>query len=211
MKWQTGQWPIQVAVNVSAIQFARADFVDSVITVLRETGLNPSLLELEITESSFHRDLEDNVRKMHLLKKLGIRLSVDDFGTGYSSLGCLQNMPIDALKVDRSFTAKLVTSATGVSMVGAIISMAHALALRVVAEGVETPEQLDIIRRLGCDEVQGYRCGRPEDSSAASERVRRETATDPLASDLAKLASALASADSELVRKEAPIPAEAHR
>lgn len=211
VKWQAGKWPVQVAVNVSAIQFARTDFVDSVITVLRETGLNPSLLELEITESSFHRDLDDNVRKMHLLKEAGIRLSVDDFGTGYSSLGCLQNMPIDAVKVDRSFTANLAKSATGVSMVGAIISMAHALALRVVVEGVETAEQLGIVRRLGSDEVQGYLCGRPEDSSAASERVRRETVLNPASSDLATLASALETPEREPAGNAGVVAAEAPR
>jgi EAL domain-containing protein (putative c-di-GMP-specific phosphodiesterase class I) len=176
LKWQDGGSPVHVAVNVSAVQFARADFAGSIAGILRETGLKPELLELELTESSLIKDLEDGIAKMKALKKLGVRFSVDDFGTGYSSLSCLQNMPVDALKIDRSFTAKLDSSPPALSMVRAIIAMARALGLRIVTEGVENSAQVEILRQLGCDEVQGYYYGRPEDASASLDRVLRETA-----------------------------------
>ena len=141
LKWQTGPSPIQVAVNVSAVQFARADFVSSITGILRETGMKPALLELELTESTLIKDREDAVRKMELLKKLGVRFSIDDFGTGYSSLSYLQNMPVDALKIDRSFTARLGSSENALSMVRALIAMGRALNLRIVVEGVENSAQ----------------------------------------------------------------------
>lgn len=176
LNWQAGEHPVQIAVNVSAIQFARADFVKSVVGILRETGLQPSLLELEITESAFIRDREDGIRKMEQLKHLGVRISIDDFGTGYSSLSYLQHMPLDSLKIDRSFTAKLGSSPTALSMVRAIIAMARALGLRIVTEGVENTAQVELLRVLGTDDVQGYYYGRPEDAAATIERVARQTA-----------------------------------
>jgi diguanylate cyclase (GGDEF)-like protein/PAS domain S-box-containing protein len=192
VEWQSVQARIQVAVNVSAVQFSRADFVDTVVEVLRETGLNPRLLDLELTESSFVRDKDDSVRKMNALRQYGVRISIDDFGTGYSSLSYLQSMPVDALKVDRSFTAKIASSPTAVSMVRAVIAMARALGLRVVTEGVENPDQEDILRHLGCDEVQGYLYGRPEDPEASMQRVWREASTTL---PLAALGSAVAAAE----------------
>ena len=108
---------------------------------------------------------------MHLLGMLGVRMSIDDFGTGYSSLSYLQNMPVDALKVDRSFAAKLGSSQPALSMVRAMIAMARALGIRVVMEGVENSAQVEILRQLGCDEVQGYFYGRPEDAQASVERI----------------------------------------
>lgn len=182
VEWQAAGRDIQVAVNVSAVQFGRADFVDTVVEVLRETGLSARLLDLELTESSFVRDRDDSIRKMNALRRYGVRISIDDFGTGYSSLSYLQNMPVDALKVDRTFTARIASSQTAVSMVRAIIAMARALGLRVVTEGVENLDQVEILRHLGCDEVQGFLYGRPEDHHAAAERVWREaTSTLPLA------------------------------
>jgi EAL domain-containing protein (putative c-di-GMP-specific phosphodiesterase class I) len=111
---------------------------------------------------------------MHLLKELGVGLSLDDFGTGYSSLSYLQNMPVDALKVDRSFTARFGSSPTALSMVRAIIAMARALEIRVVTEGVENSTQAEILQQLGCDHVQGYYYGRPEDAKASVERISRD-------------------------------------
>jgi EAL domain-containing protein (putative c-di-GMP-specific phosphodiesterase class I) len=171
LKWQAGPSPVRVAVNVSAVQFARAGFVNSIVEVLRETGLRPALLELELTESTLIRDHDEGIRKMQRLKNLGVRISIDDFGTGYSSLSYLQNMPLDALKIDRSFTMKLGSSQTALSMVRAIIAMARALGLRIVTEGVENYSQVEILRRLGCDEIQGYYCGRPEVAEASVDRV----------------------------------------
>jgi diguanylate cyclase (GGDEF)-like protein/PAS domain S-box-containing protein len=192
VEWQVAQTPIQVAVNVSAVQFGRADFVDSVVEVLRETGLSPRLLDLELTESGFVRDRDDSIRKMNALRRYGIRISIDDFGTGYSSLSYLQNMPVDALKVDRSFTSKIASSPTAVSMVRAVIAMARALGLRVVTEGVENLDQADILRHLGCDEVQGFLYGRPEDHQQSLERVWREASS---AVPLAALGSAVSRAE----------------
>ena len=119
---QIGLAPVRVAVNVSAVQFGRADFVESVLAIVRETGLSPRLLELELTESTLVRDREESARKMEELRTFGIRIAIDDFGTGYSSLSYLQNMPVDTLKVDRTFTSRLGTSSTAVTMVRAIIA-----------------------------------------------------------------------------------------
>jgi len=170
-QWQTRHSAVRVAVNVSATQFARPDFVNSVIEILQETGLKPALLELEMTESSVIQDREDAVRKMQDLRRLGVRFSIDDFGTGYSSLSYIQYMPVDVIKIDRSFTAKLGTSRRALSMVRAIIAMARALGLRVVTEGVEKSAQVEVLRELGCDDVQGYYFGKPEDGEASVARV----------------------------------------
>ncbi len=175
LKWQMGQSPVHVAVNVSAVQFTRADFVNSIVEILRETGLRPALLELELTESALMRDRDDGIRKMQRLRDLGVRISIDDFGTGYSSLSYLQNMPLDSLKIDRSFTMRLGSSQTALSMVRAIIAMASALGLRIVTEGVENSAQVEILRLLGCDDIQGYFCGRPEGAEASIARVLRQT------------------------------------
>lgn len=174
LAWQTPGAPVRAAVNVSAAQFARPDFVNTVIEVLQETGLKPALLELEMTESTVIQDREDVVRKMQDLRRLGIRFSIDDFGTGYSSLSYIQYMPVDVLKIDRSFTARLGSSRRALSMVRAIIAMARALGLRVVTEGVEKAAQVDVLRKLGCDDVQGYFYGRPEDGDASVARALRE-------------------------------------
>jgi EAL domain-containing protein (putative c-di-GMP-specific phosphodiesterase class I) len=112
LKWQAGLSPVRVAVNVSAVQFVRSGFVNSVVDILRETGLRPALLELELTESALIRDHDDGIRKMQRPRNLGVQISVDDFGTGYSSLSYLQTMPLDALKIDRSFTTNLDSSPT---------------------------------------------------------------------------------------------------
>lgn len=195
LEWQRGEHPVQVSVNVSAIQFARADFVKSIIDVLRETGLRPELLELELTESALIRDREDGIRKMEQLKHFGVRISIDDFGTGYSSLSYLQNMPLDSLKIDRSFTSRLGSSQPALSMVRAIIAMARALGLRIVTEGVENAAQVELLRRLGTDDVQGYYYGRPEDGAATVERVTRDSGTQtqaapPMTGDLVAIQAA---------------------
>ena len=174
VEWQTGLTPVRVAVNVSAVQFGRADFVESVLGIVRETGLYPRLLELELTESSLVKDPEESAKKMMELRAFGVRIAIDDFGTGYSSLSYLQHMAVDTLKVDRTFTARLGRNSTSVTMVRAIIAMGQALGLRIVTEGVETETQAEILRQLGSDEVQGDLYGRPETARAALERVWRE-------------------------------------
>jgi EAL domain-containing protein (putative c-di-GMP-specific phosphodiesterase class I) len=160
--WQRhGLQSVRVAVNVSALEFARTGFVESVLALLDETGLNGNLLELELTESTLMRDLDESVRKMSGLRERGVRISIDDFGTGYSSLGYLARLPIDTLKIDRSFVAELGVNQTALSLIDGMISLAHSIGKRVIVEGVETDWQLTTLRDLGCDEVQGFLLGRP--------------------------------------------------
>ena len=180
-----------VAVNVSAVQFARTDFADIVRRALARAGLHPSLLELELTESLLLRNMDENIRKMHELRAMGIRIAIDDFGTGYSSLGYLDRMPIDALKIDRSFVQSMESSATGTSLIRSIVAMAHGMNLRVVVEGVETAAQLQALASTGCDEVQGFLLGRPEPRAQALLRVRSEQDNVGASESLAALSVAL--------------------
>ncbi len=168
-EWQrAGQTPVTVAVNVSATQFTRAGFVESVATVLRETGLDPSLLELELTESVVMRDIKESAWQMEQLRNLGVSLSIDDFGTGYSSLSYLRMLPVHTVKIDRSFLRELDSPPNTMPLVGAIVALAHSLQLRVVAEGVESQSQLAALRALGCDRVQGYLIGEPLPTEAVT-------------------------------------------
>ena len=160
--WQEhGLRGVRVAVNVSALQFARAEFVGSVLRTLDETGLPGHLLDLELTETTLMRDMDEAIRKMTRLHQRGISISIDDFGTGYSSLGYLPRLPVDTLKIDRSFVADLGVNSTALSLVEGMISLAHSIDKRVVVEGVETYEQLDVLRHIGADEIQGFLLGRP--------------------------------------------------
>ncbi len=128
---------------------------------MRRTGVPPRHLELEITESAIIDNAEDAIKVMMALKELGVKLSLDDFGTGYSSLNYLKRFPVDRLKIDRSFVAEIVNDQTGQLIAENIVKLAHALELKIVAEGVETVEQLNLIRAMGCDELQGYIFSRP--------------------------------------------------
>jgi PAS domain S-box-containing protein/diguanylate cyclase (GGDEF)-like protein len=169
--WTDSGRSIGVAVNISPMQFMRPDFTQAVVEALSVSSFPPALLELEITEGIFIRDLNVAVSRIRELQRLGLSIALDDFGTGYSSLSYLQRMPIDAVKLDRSFVSDLTTDPATVSMVRSVLSMADALNLRVVTEGVETEEQLEILRSLGCDEAQGYLLGRPESADMALRRV----------------------------------------
>ena len=162
---------IGIAVNISPMQFMRPDFTHSITEILTILNFPPRLVELEITEGIFIRDLNLAVIRIRELQRLGLSVALDDFGTGYSSLSYLQRMPIDAVKLDRSFVNDLTTDAATVSMVRSVLAMAEALCLRVITEGVETQQQLDILRALGCDEAQGYLLGRPESAEMALQRV----------------------------------------
>ena len=164
---QAGYSPIGVSVNVSALQFSRPDFVDTIGEVLSASGLAPPLLELELTESVVIRDVRESAEKMEQLRALGVKISVDDFGAGYSSLSYLQRLPIDILKLDRSFVEEFKTEAGGSSLVQGIVSLAHGLGIRVTAEGVETEQQLDLVHHSGCDKVQGFLLGRPSPPASA--------------------------------------------
>ena len=160
--WQAaGLGPLRLAVNLSARQFNEPNLVASIADVLRDTGLAPGCLELELTESLFMHDVALAVSQLHDMKALGVQLSIDDFGTGYSSFAYLRTFPIDVLKIDRSFVGDVASDHDDAAIVVSIIALAHNLKLRVVAEGVETAAQLDYLRRHGCDEAQGYYFSHP--------------------------------------------------
>ncbi len=162
--WQDAGLPkLKVAVNLSARQLRDNAFVPLVVQILAETGLDPHDLELELTESALMGDASDTVCKLLRLKELGISISVDDFGTGYSSLSYLKHLPIDTIKVDRSFVRDIVDDPDDAAIVDAIVAMAHALNLNVIAEGVETREQLEFLRQRKCQQAQGYYFARPLD------------------------------------------------
>ena len=157
MLWQdAGLAPMRLSVNFSARQFEQPTFISSVSEILKETNLDPRWLELELTESSVMKDPEQAIEKLHELKIMGIKVAIDDFGTGYSSLNYLKRFPIDTLKIDRSFVSDICKDPHDTAIVRAIITLGHALDLTVVAEGVETQEQLQYLSSLDCDVVQGF-------------------------------------------------------
>ncbi|MDF3035307.1 MAG: domain S-box protein [Paucimonas sp.] len=148
--------PIMVSVNISVRQFKQAKFVDHVIDVVRESGMDPQYLELELTESMLMTSAADLADMLDRLKNAGIKLAIDDFGTGYSSLSYLKRLPVDKLKIDQSFVRDVPRDRNDVAIVNAIIALARSMELTVLAEGVETKEQLEFLREQGCDGVQGY-------------------------------------------------------
>ena len=150
-----------MSVNLSRRQLNKADLIDRVRQVFAETRIAPQQLVLEITESTVMSDLENGLEVLANLRNLGVKLSMDDFGTGYSSLSSLHRLPIDALKVDRSFVSRMVAETDAALLVRTIAALARNLDLTIVAEGVETREQLAYLAARGCDVVQGYLFGRP--------------------------------------------------
>ncbi|MDI3356624.1 EAL domain-containing protein [Pseudomonas sp. UYIF39] len=155
--WQAAGLPkIYMSVNMSAIDFRQRDFVDGIEQTLKQTGLEPALLELEITEGVLMQNIETTVNALTRLKAMGVRLAIDDFGTGYSSLSYLRRFPIDVLKIDQSFIRGLSSDSNDAALVSAIISLGRSLKLTIIAEGVETLEQLDFLKAHQCEEGQGY-------------------------------------------------------
>jgi len=180
--WQdAGLGMLRVAVNLSARQFGAADLVPSIEAALRDSGLAPSCLELELTESLFMGDIAPAVELLHRMKALGVNLSIDDFGTGYSSFSYLSRFPIDVLKIDRSFVSDITHDANDAAIVDSIIALAHNLRLSVIAEGVETAEQLDYLRLQGCDEMQGYYFSRPLPAEDFARLLCKQAAQDAAA------------------------------
>jgi diguanylate cyclase (GGDEF)-like protein len=159
-----GLSPPRIAVNVSPLQLGQPDFVRCLEAVLQKYPLSSSGLDLEITESVLMEDLSGNTEKLRQAKAAGLGVSIDDFGTGYSSLGYISRLPIDALKIDRSFVIRMSDDPQELSIVTTIISLAHALDLKVIAEGVETAQQAQLLRLLKCDQIQGYWLARPQSS-----------------------------------------------
>ena len=158
---EAGFAPIRMAVNLSARQFHSQDLAKRIAGILEETGMSPSHLELELTESTIMRDTESTIRLLHELSEMGITLSIDDFGTGYSSLAYMKHFPLDRLKIDQSFVRDITSSRPEAEMIVPIIALGHSMKLRVLAEGVEFEEQLNYLRKQGCDEIQGFLCSRP--------------------------------------------------
>jgi EAL domain-containing protein (putative c-di-GMP-specific phosphodiesterase class I) len=169
---QAAQWhaampdraPVAISVNLSAVQIANAMLPDTVAMAVRAADLDPSTLRLEITESVLIGETAGLTENLASLRELGVQLVLDDFGTGYSSLGYLTRLPLDALKVDRAFVAGLGHDPQDTSITEAIIAMARALSLPVICEGVETEMQLAELRRMGCDQIQGYYFSPPVDA-----------------------------------------------
>jgi EAL domain-containing protein (putative c-di-GMP-specific phosphodiesterase class I) len=153
--------PVPVAINLSARQFRRQDVCETIKRVLAEFEIEPRLLEIEITESAAMDNAEDMVTTLRDLKALGVRVAIDDFGTGYSSLSYLKRFPVDSIKIDRSFIGQVADNPDDAAIARAIITMAHSLQLKVIAEGVETAAQLAFLVSNGCDEVQGYYFSHP--------------------------------------------------
>lgn len=173
---QAAEWHAQglrliVSVNVSAVQFHRAGFVDRVAQALREPGLTPGLLELELTESILIQDAQEAMVRLQALSQLGVKLAIDDFGTGYSSLGYLKRFPIDRLKIDRSFVRGLPSDESDAGIVNAIVNLGRALHLEIVAEGVETEDQRAFLARTGCEQYQGFLFAPALDSASFEARI----------------------------------------
>src|ERR1700753_1598825 len=159
--WQAQGLHLRMAVNLSARQFRQDGLIETVRGALAAAGLEPRYLELELTESAVMQDAESSVQIMRRLSDLGLRISIDDFGTGYSSLSYLRRLPLDVLKIDRSFVQGIGKSAEDDAIVQAIISMARSLGLSVTAEGIETSEQARLLREWSCETGQGYLFARP--------------------------------------------------
>jgi EAL domain-containing protein (putative c-di-GMP-specific phosphodiesterase class I) len=153
---------MQIAVNLSPAQFMHGDVVSLVHSILLETGLAPDRLELEITEGVLIEDFDRGLALLRRLKSLGVRISMDDFGSGYSSLSYLQAFPFDKIKIDRTFVMNLGRNPQSAAIVRAVIDLGHGLEMSIVAEGVETQEQLSFLADEGCDAVQGYLLGKPQ-------------------------------------------------
>jgi EAL domain-containing protein (putative c-di-GMP-specific phosphodiesterase class I) len=165
---------LSISVNLSAKQLSIPELAVSVQKVLDETGISPQSLILEITETAIIRNTEMSVRVLQDIKKMGIRLYMDDFGTGYSSLSCLHQFPLTGLKIDQNFVKRAGESRDYAAIVQAIVVLARNLGMSLVAEGIETPEQLALLLAMECDKGQGYYFARPMDAAAAGEYIRRE-------------------------------------
>jgi EAL domain-containing protein (putative c-di-GMP-specific phosphodiesterase class I) len=168
--------PLQIAVNLSPIQFRHGDLPGLVHSVLLETGLMPTRLELEITEGVLVKDFNRGLSILRRLKLIGVRIAMDDFGTWYSSLSYLQSFPFDKIKIDQSFISNLKSNSQSAAIVRAVIGLAHGLNLPVLAEGVEAKTQLDFLAAESCDEVQGYLLGRPRPIMEYSKLIGRNDA-----------------------------------
>ena len=175
--WQRSGLVTRIAVNLSALQFRQPDLAGTILDILGKNGLDPASgsLELELTESLLMRDVGRAITTLERLREMGVHISIDDFGTGYSSLSYLKRFPINSLKIDQSFVRDISGDRDGGAIVGAIIALGHSLRLTVIAEGVETAEQLDYLRKAGCDEMQGYLFSRPIPAEEMTRLLQNDT------------------------------------
>jgi len=172
-QWQEmGLPPIEMTVNVSPKQVQQANFLEVVKSALDESGLDPQYLGLEITETVLMSTDDSTIKLMNELREMNVRVSIDDFGKGNSSLNYLTQLPTDAIKIDESFIRNVVADPDAAAITGAVIAMAHSLKLRVVAEGIETLDQLEFLRSLNCDEIQGYFVSRPVEPESLAHILR---------------------------------------
>ncbi|MBF0193424.1 MAG: EAL domain-containing protein [Magnetococcales bacterium] len=172
-KWQEmGLPPLKIAVNLSSVQFREPDLVETVALTIKNSGLEPKFLELEITESVAMEGANKTIATLECLHALGLSISIDDFGTGYSSLSYLKRFPVSKVKIDQSFVQDLETASESAAICNAVIQLGHSLNLQVIAEGVETIEQLNQTRKLGCDQIQGYYYSRPLDAKAFTSFIK---------------------------------------
>jgi diguanylate cyclase (GGDEF)-like protein len=192
--WQmSGLPPLRVAINLSATQFRQPNLLGAIRSALEKHNLQPKFLEIELTESAVMTNAEGSVAILEQLSRMGVVVAIDDFGTGYSSMSYLRKFPIDRLKIDSSFVRDLGVDADNISIVQAIISLAHSLRLKVVAEGVETPAQLAQLKALGCDQYQGYQFKPPAPAAAieammrAAHSAEKDLQSDDLARTYTKL------------------------
>jgi EAL domain-containing protein (putative c-di-GMP-specific phosphodiesterase class I) len=161
-RWcRAGLDAVRISVNVSPLQLRNRNFVSDIEAALANASDASRGLELELTESLIMEDVNRSIERLRAVRALGITIAIDDFGTGYSSLSYLSRLPVDTLKIDRSFVRDMNLSAEGLTLISVIINLAHALTLKVIAEGVETEEQLQKLKQLKCDEMQGYLFGKP--------------------------------------------------
>jgi len=171
--WLDAGFDLHVCVNVSTVQFRERNFAELIAAVLAETGIPPGALELELTESVMVEGFKDVIETLATLKLIGVRLAIDDFGTGYSSLSYLKYFPIDTLKLDRAFVADIASDKFDRAIAKAVLTLAAELQVNCVAEGVETVEQYDLLRELGCRRFQGYFFAKPQLPAALTERPPR--------------------------------------
>jgi EAL domain-containing protein (putative c-di-GMP-specific phosphodiesterase class I) len=175
LAWQAMNLPpLRIAINVSAQQVQHEELVNVFGKIVKQSGIDPSLLELEITESAFIDNDSPARETLNRLKKIGFTIALDDFGTGYSSLSYLKRLPIDVVKIDKSFIRDIATDSDSTEITNAIVVMAKSLKLKVIAEGVETHEQLSLLRSLGCTGIQGYLFSRPVSVEAVTRLLQEQ-------------------------------------
>ncbi len=202
--WRAAGYPINMAVNVSGRQLDIDEFITDVEDALSASGLDPCALTIEITETTLMRNADETARRLTAIKALGVRIAIDDFGTGYSSLAHLQRFPVDALKIDRSFITGLAHNQEGETLIHSLVQLGKALSIETLAEGIEQPQELTLLRDEQCDSGQGFLFARPLDVAASEEFLRNwnapaGTAAEPLATDPPPAPSAAASTPTSMV------------